>query len=498
MKKRKPTNNQIKRRSFLKKGVAASSIFIIPRHVLGGQGYVSPSDKLCLAAIGSGGKGGSDISNASVNGRENVVALCDVDFSQATETLKKFPKAKLYSDFREMLDEEKDIDAVTISTPDHTHASAALYSMDRQKHVYIQKPLTHNIKEARLLTNLARQKKVVSQMGNQGASNPNVDIMQQWIDSRKIGNISKVHVWTSRPVWPQGIKPPKSNSEMKPKKLNWDLWLGPAKKTDYTPNLHPFNWRGWWQYGTGALGDMGCHLMDIPFKVLNLKYPKDVECSTGTVFTKMWSPEYIPEGCPPSSVVQLSFDSTSKSNSAIKMTWSDGGIKPFHPDLIPSSTDIEDEGVMIIGDKGIISCYDKALNPVLYLKGENPIKKGLHISDMMVEGKVDRAIMAMYQDEFSHQKKWVNACKAGFNSKEHLNLTSSFDFSGPLTESVLLGNVAVRSYLLKHPTKEAMYGRPEWIGRKKLVWDAKNMKITNLEDANQFVTRDYREGWELT
>ena len=165
MKKRKPTNNQIKRRSFLKKGVAASSIFIIPRHVLGGQGYVSPSDKLCLAAIGSGGKGGSDISNASVNGRENVVALCDVDFSQATETLKKFPKAKLYSDFREMLDEEKDIDAVTISTPDHTHASAALYSMDRQKHVYIQKPLTHNIKEARLLTNLARQKKVVSRLG---------------------------------------------------------------------------------------------------------------------------------------------------------------------------------------------------------------------------------------------------------------------------------------------------------------------------------------------
>ena len=165
---------------------------------------------------------------------------------------------------------------------DHTHASAAVYAMDREKHVYIQKPLTHNIKEARLLTNLARKKKIVSQMGNQGASNPNQDIMQEWIDSGKIGSISNIHVWTSRPIWPQGVNPPKPNPSLKPKKLNWDLWLGPAKKTDYTPNLHPINWRGWWEYGTGALGDMGCHLMDIPFKLLELKYPKDVECSIGT------------------------------------------------------------------------------------------------------------------------------------------------------------------------------------------------------------------------
>ena len=179
------------------------------------------------------------------------------------------------------------------------------------------------------------------------------------------------------------------------------------------------------------------------------------------------------------------------------MTWSDGGIKPFHPDLIPSSIDIDNEGVMIIGDKGIISCYDKALNPILYLKGESPIKKGLHISDLRVEGKVDDAIMKVYQEEFGHQRKWVDACKAGFNSKQHLNLTSSFDFSGPLTESVLLGNIAVRSYLLKDSKKTGMWGRPTWIGRKKLLWDAENMKITNFDDANQFVTRVYRKGWEL-
>ena len=487
-----------KRRDFIKKSVLASSIFIIPRHVLGGSGFISPSDKLNIAAIASGGKGGSDILNASVNGRENIIALCDVDFSgDAANTVKKFPKAKLYADFRKMLDKEKDIDAVTISSPDHTHASAAVYAMEREKHVYIQKPLTHNIKEARLLTNLARKKKIVSQMGNQGASNPNQDIMQEWIDSGKIGSISNIHVWTSRPIWPQGVHPPKPNPSLKPKKLNWDLWLGPAKKTDYTPNLHPFNWRGWWEYGTGALGDMGCHLMDIPFKLLELKYPKDVECSIGTVFTKMWSPEYIPEGCPPSSFVQLSFDSTKKSNSSIKMTWSDGGIKPFHPDLIPSSIDIEDEGVMIIGDKGVISCYDKALNPMLYIKGESPIKKGLHISDLMVEGKVDDAMMKMYQDEFGHQRKWVDACKAGFNSKEHDNLTSSFDFSGPLTESVLLGNVAIRSYLLRDPKNKGMWGSPIWTGRKKLIWDAENMKITNFDDANQFISRVYRRGWEI-
>ena len=258
------------RRDFIKKSLLASSVLIVPRHVLGGKGFISPSDRLNIAAIAAGGKGRGDISNSSVNGRENITALCDVDFSgSAAETVKKFPKAKLYSDFRKMLDNEKDIDAVTISTPDHTHASAAVYAMERGKHVYIQKPLTHNIKEARLLTNLAREKKVVSQMGNQGASNPNQDIMQEWIDSGKIGSISKVHVWTSRPVWPQGIQPPKPNPALKPKKLDWDLWLGPAKKKDYTPNLHPFNWRGWWEYGTGALGDMGCHLMDIPLGYLS-------------------------------------------------------------------------------------------------------------------------------------------------------------------------------------------------------------------------------------
>ena len=251
----------------------------MPRHVLGGPGYTAPSDQLNLAAIGAGGKGRSDISNASVGGRERVVALCDVDFSgSAKASVEAFPKAKLYADFRKMLDKEKDIDAVTISTPDHVHGPAAAYAMERGIHVYVQKPMTHNIREARMLTEMAREKKIVTQMGNQGGSNPLLNMVQQWVDSGTIGKISKVQVWTNRPVWPQGFAMPEPDESLKPKDLKWDLWLGPAPARAFTPNLHPFNWRGWWDYGTGALGDVGCHLIDIPFRTLGLKYPTDAEC----------------------------------------------------------------------------------------------------------------------------------------------------------------------------------------------------------------------------
>ena len=240
------------RRSFVKSGLALSAITILPRHVLGGKGFTAPSDQLNIAAIGSGGKGASDISNASRNGNARVGALCDIDFSgSAAATAKQFPKAKRYADFREMLDKEKDLDAVTISTPDHVHGVAAIYAMERGKHVYVQKPITHNIREARILTEMARKQKVVTQMGNQGGSNPLLQTVQGWVDSDVIGKISKVQIWTNRPVWPQGIKMPAADPSAKPADLNWDLWLGPAPDKPYTPNMHPFNWRGWWDYGTG-------------------------------------------------------------------------------------------------------------------------------------------------------------------------------------------------------------------------------------------------------
>lgn len=481
----KKNTSRNSRRSFIKKSLLASSIVIVPRHVLGGTGYIAPSDQLNIASVGCGGKGRTDIINASVGGRERVIALCDIDPNGnhgVTAARKKFPKAKFYTDFRQLFSEEKDLDAVTISTPDHTHANIAMAAMENGVHVYVQKPLTHNIKEARLLTETARENKIVSQMGNQGASNPAQLKVQSWINSGKIGKVHTVKVWTNRPVWPQGIPMPKPDPENIPQGLNWDLWLGPAKTTPYSSSMHPFNWRGWWEYGTGALGDMGCHLIDIPFKALGLKYPTAVECSVGSVFKQMWTPEYLPEGCPPSSFVSIKFDATEINQSPLTMEWSDGGIRPAHPDLIPADDFLGDpgngNGVMMIGEEGIITTGVYGYNPRLYRKGEAVVTY-----DQPKDSEAENG----------HQRKWIDAIKAGFNSEAHKALTSSFDYSGPLTETVLMGNIAIRSYMLR---KKAGRGF-DYYGQQKLLWDGNNMKITNLKEANQFVGRDYRKGWEL-
>ncbi|MFK7846511.1 MAG: Gfo/Idh/MocA family protein [Rhodothermales bacterium] len=490
MKEGKNKQASASRRSFIKKSaIAATSVYLVPRHVLGGVGYTAPSDRLNLAAIGAGGKGRSDIKNASVNGRENVAALCDVDFSgSAAESITNFPNAKRYHDYREMLDKETGIDAVTISTPDHVHGPAAKFAMERGIHVYVQKPMTHNIREARILTEMAREKKIVSQMGNQGGSNPLLNMVQGWVDSGKLGKISKVQVWTNRPVWPQGVAMPAPNPAAKPNDLHWDLWLGPAKMKPYTPNMHPFSWRGWWDYGTGALGDVGCHLIDIPFRTLNLKYPTDAECSVGAIYTEMWNPDYNPEGCPASSFITLHFNATDKSQSPIEMTWSDGGIRPSHPDIIPADHDIggrnSANGVMIIGEKGIISTN---------INDSSPLMPKLYMNDGTTEFGPE--VEDDSEPEYGHQRLWVDACKAGFGSKEHKGLTSSFDYAGPMTETVLMGNLAIRSYMLRRPKGDE--GDMEFFARKKLLWDGENMRITNLEEANQFVGREYRKGWEV-
>ncbi len=480
------------RRRFLRNGAGAVAAFtIVPRHVLG-RGYTPPSDKLNLAAIGAGGKGGSDIRNAWNNGAENVVALCDVDAAQAKGSRAAFPKAKFYKDFRVMLDEMGDeIDACTISTPDHVHGVAAMSAIQRGIHVYVQKPLTHNIYEARKLTEAAREYKVVTQMGNQGASNPKQDLMVEWFSKGRIGKVHTVHVWTNRPVWPQGIPLP-TDQVSRPEHLSasdWDLFIGPARPVAYHPLYHPFKWRGWWNFGTGALGDMGCHLIDPPFNVLRLAYPTEVECSVGQVFTRDWTPEHIPEGCPPSSHVQLKFPATKWNKSEVKLNWYDGGIRPFHPDLIPPSDPIGDgnsaNGVMMIGKKGIITCGTYGRNPKLYLKNGD-----------VVECPEDYSNGSPYNSmpESGHQASWAAACKAGFGSPEHEALTSSFDYSGPLTETVLMGNLAIRSYALARMSEG---NRMEYYGRKKLLWDGEKTKITNFDEANQFVGREYREGWKL-
>ncbi len=482
MKKKYPSNG---RRDFIKKSLLASSIVIVPRHVLGGTGYTAPSDQLNIASIGCGGKGRSDIINAAVGGRERVVALCDIDsFGKhgVKAARKAFPKAHFYNDFRTLLAEEKDLDAITVSTPDHTHANIAMAAMERNVHLYVQKPLTHNIKEARMLTETAREKKIVTQMGNQGASNPAQLQVQKWINEGEIGNVHTVKVWTNRPVWPQGIPLPKPDPENLPEGLAWDLWLGPAKKTPYTSAMHPFNWRGWWEYGTGALGDMGCHLIDIPFRALGLKYPTAVECSVGSVYRQMWTPEHLPQGCPPSSFVSINFDKTTINKTPLTLEWSDGGIRPAHPDLIPAEDFLGDpgsnNGVMMIGENGIITTGVYGYNPRLYKKGQ--------AVQTYQQPKEDEA-------EHGHHRKWLDAVRAGYDSEAHKALTSSFDYSGPLTETVLMGNIAIRSYLLREKAGRGF----DYYGRRKLLWDGDAMKITNLEAANQFVGRDYRKGWEL-
>ncbi|GAB3692216.1 Gfo/Idh/MocA family oxidoreductase [Spirosoma flavus] len=487
------TNSGTTRRQFIQAGaLATAGFFIVPRHVLGGKGFIAPSDKLNIAGVGFGGKGFSDTNNSYNNGANNIVALCDVDWGlpRVKENFTKHPNAKRYKDFREMLDKEgKTIDAVTVSTADHTHAVVAMAAMMRGKHVYVQKPLTHNIYEARMLTEAARKYKVVTQMGNQGSSNPQQKQMVDWFDKGLLGTVHTVNLWTNRPVWPQGIPVPQAVDQV-PVDLDWDLWLGPAQKIGYTPAYHPFKWRGWWNFGAGALGDIGCHIMDTPFRVLGLGYPTEVETSIGQVFLKDWTPEYIPEGCPPSSHVELKFPATAKNKSVVKMVWEDGGLRPFRPDMLPEGEPMPENGengVLIHGDKGLLICGMYGEDPKLYTKDGKKI---------VGDPKPKPADGSKPLPENGHQVLWTEACKAGFNSKEHKELTSSFDFAGPLTESVLMGNLAIRSYTVRQPKTDGKgFVYP---GRKKLMWDGKNMKITNFDDANQFVKREYRQGWSLT
>lgn len=476
--------SQQSRREFLKKSAVLSSFFIVPRHVLG-RGFVAPSDKLRIAAVGCGGKGISDIANAYDKGANSVAALCDVDFNgSAKASVKKFPDAPRFSDWREMFDKEaKNFDAVTISTPDHNHATVAITAMGLGKHVYVQKPLSHNIFEARTLTEAARKYQVVTQMGNQGASNPGQKVMVDWFNKGLIGKVHTVYIWTNRPVWPQGIPVPTTKPTL-PKDVNWEAWLGPAQYVDYHPSYHPFKWRGWWNFGTGALGDIGCHTIDTPFRVLGLNYPTEVETSVGAVFIKDWTPEWMPEGCPPSSVVQLQFPATQKNKSNVKMIWMDGGVRPFRPEFLPEGEPLSDDGgnngIFMIGSKGLMTCGMYGLNPKIYTKSGQKIEPP----------KVTAPAIEL--PEYGHQHYWAEACKAGFGSQAHKDLSSSFDYSGPLTETVLMGNLAIRSYMLRRDT-----GQKEFYGRKKLLWDGASMKITNLDEANQFVSRVYREGWKL-
>ncbi|QXU40248.1 Gfo/Idh/MocA family protein [Pedobacter sp. D749] len=480
MKTEQENKNTSNRRDFIKtSAIAAAAFMIVPRHVLGGTGYLAPSDRLLVVGIGVGGKGQSDLDMFYKSGKADIAFLCDVDDRRAANSVKAFPKAKYYKDWREMLDKEhKNFDAVSVSTPDHNHAIQALAAMQLGKHVYVQKPLTHDIYEARILTAAAKKYKVVTQMGNQGASNDGPRQMKEWYEAGLIGDVHTVYAWTNRPVWPQGIPWPSKKAEI-PKELDWNLWLGTAPEKDYVDKLVPFNWRGWWDYGTGALGDMGCHLIEAPFSVLNLKYAKEVEASVGSVYVDEFKRGYFPESCPPSSHVTLKFPKTNKTKGDVTLHWMDGGIQPERPEELEANETFGDggNGTLFIGTKGKMMSETYSANPKLL-----PLSKN---KDIKVAPKYAR----VPDGANGHYKQWVEAAIAGYGKQE---VSSPFEIAGPLTEALLMANLAIRSFDIQKTVNDKI----TYPGRyTKMLWDNDNMKVTNFDEANQFVKREYRKGW---
>ncbi|MGY4386661.1 putative dehydrogenase [Pedobacter sp. UYP24] len=460
------------RRSFLKTtAIAASAFMIVPRHVLGGKGFLAPSDRLIVAGVGAGGKGESDIAMFAKSGKADIGFLCDVDDRRSLNSRKAFPKAKYYKDWREMYDKEhKNFDAVSVSTPDHNHAIIAYHAMQLGKHVYVQKPMTHDLFEARLLTESAKKFKVVTQMGNQGASNDGTRLLSEWYDANLIGDVHTVYCWTNRPVWPQGIAWPTTAQKI-PTELDWDLWLGTAPKKDYVDKLVPFNWRGWWDYGTGALGDMGCHLIEAPFRVLGLQYVKDVQATVGSVYVDEFKKGEFPDSCPPSSHITMTFPKTDKTKGDITLHWMDGGIQPERPVELEANERFGDDGngSLFIGTKGKMIASTYSNDPLLLPTSRTK------------DAKVKQKWARVPGGAEGHYAQWVEGAIAGYGKTE---LSSSFDKAGPLTEALLMANLAVRGYDLKG-------------GHIKLLWDNINMKVTNFDSVNQYIKREYRQGWTL-
>ena len=478
MRSRKETiirkNREISRREFMGgAAVAAMAFTIVPRHVLGGTGHTPPSEKLNVAGVGVGGMGRSNIDKVAglhldANGNpdyesmdgENIVALCDVDYEYAAETFKLYPKARKYRDYRKMLEKQKDIDAVVVATPDHTHAIISMMAMKMGKHVYVQKPLTYSVYEARQLTETARKYKVATQMGNQGCSGEGVRLLCEWIWDGAIGPVRSVHCWTNRPVWPQGIGRPTDMPPV-PETLDWDLWLGPAPYRPYHPCYTPFNWRAWLDFGTGALGDMACHIMDPVFWALKLRYPISVEASHSYDVREMWKRVDNKETYPRASIVCYKFGARGDMP-PVKLTWYDGGLLPSRPEELELGRELPESGTIFVGDKGKIMCETYGGSPRLIPETKMKEYKRPPKTIPRIAGGAD-----------GHEKDWVRACKGGEPA------CSNFEYSGPLTETVVMGNLAMRN-----PGKI-------------LEWDGQNMKVTNLPEANEHVHRQYREGWTL-
>src|SRR3989441_730571 len=438
---------RISRRKFVGDVGAGVAFTIVPRHVLG-RGYRPPSDKLNIACIGVGGRGREDVRGVEA---ENIYALCDVDDKAAADAYVSYPKAKRYKDFRDMLErEQKNIDAVTVATPDHCHAAAALLALKLGKHVYCEKPLTRALGEVRALERAARKAKVATQMGNQGHAGEGTRQIREWVEAGAIGSVREVHFWTNRPIWPQAMDRPLEEYYV-PATLAWELWLGPAPMRPFPPAYAPFKWRGWWDYGTGALGDMACHIMDAAFWTLNLGYPTRIEPESTLLFT---------ETAPSSSRISYRFAARG-ARPEVTVVWHDGSLFPARPKEVADDAAWPPDrsgGQLWIGDGGKL---------VAGTWGEDP-----RVLDEKRQADITAPPPAQkYPRSPGVHAEWIAACKGGAPTN------SGFaDYSGPLTEMVLLGCLAVRA------------GRT-------LELNPETGEITNMRLPDEWITPVYRTGW---
>jgi predicted dehydrogenase len=479
-------NSNFSRRDFLKTSAATTAglFFVVPSNAVSGLGHVAPSDKLNIAGIGIGSKGAVNLDNMN---SENIVALCDIDWQYAKHVFDKYPAAKRYKDFRVMLNEYgKSIDAVVIATPDHTHAVTAMACMQLGKHVYVQKPLTHSVYESRALLEASRRYKVVTQMGNEGHSSDSVAEVCELIWSGAIGEVTHVDAWTDRPIWPQGLTRPEQGMWV-PEYIDWDLFIGPAKMRPYHRAYHPWDWRGWWDFGTGALGDMACHVLDVVFSAMKLGHPSAVEASS-TAFNT--------ESAPVASTIHYEFPARPKEGKqnmpAVSVTWYDGGLFPRRPAAIPDDVELGHgrNGIIFHGAKGVLMCATYGGGYKLY--PEDKFRS------------LQKPAARLRRVGMSHEMDFVRACKE--SAENRVLPLSNFEYAGPLNEMVVMGNLAVRLKSLN----------------KKLLWNGEEMRITNLADsevikvtngipkeeprtltinaieaATEYVKHNYRDGWAL-
>jgi predicted dehydrogenase len=487
--------NKLTRRKFI--GATATTvagITILPSNVVAGLGHQSPNDKLNIAGIGVGGYGYVNLRNMET---ENIVALCDVDWDYAGNTFKRWPMAKQYKDFRMMMEEQQDIDAVVIATPDHTHALAAMMAIRAGKHTFVQQPLTHSIYESRILAETAQRYGVATQMGNQGNSGEGIRKICEWIWAGSIGEVTHVDTWTTKPNWPQNNFAPERSRRV-PRDLDWELYVGPAPFREYNPVYHPFTWRSWWDFGSGALGDMGTHIIDPVFKALMLGHPDSVEAS---------SSEFNTDSPPNSEFMRFEFprrDNLPKvAMPEVTVNWYDGGWLPPRPNEMKDGEMMGDEngGCIFYGTRGKIMCGSFANNPTL-----------LPTSEMEHFQEPAKSIRRIFNpNEGGHEQDWIRACKEP--KENRLETSSNFKYAGPLNEIIMLGALAVRLQSLN----------------RKLTWDGPNMRFSNIGSTdiirilsksnfevlngnprtnNEFVTlpalltaqewirHNYRQGWE--